>query len=100
MNKNTKLYETAAALMARGKGILAADESDKTAGKRNYMVRIGYTPENRQDYRGLLFTAPGLEQYISGVIMYDSSIKIETDEGIPFPDVLIAKGIVPGIKVD
>lgn len=100
MNKNTKLYETAAALMSPGKGILAADESDRTAGKRLDMVRLDNTPENRQDFRELLFTAPGLEQYISGIIMYDSSIKNETDSGVPFPDVLIAKGIVPGIKVD
>lgn len=100
MNKNTKLYETAAALLANGKGILAADESDGTAGKRLDMVRLDNTPENRQEFRELLFTAPGLEQYVSGVIMYDSSIKNETKDGVPFPDVLTAKGIVPGIKVD
>lgn len=100
MQKNTKLYETVAALMASGKGILAADESDGTAGKRLAMVRLENTPENRQDFRELLFTAPDIEKYLSGVIMYDSSIKNETDDGIPFPDVLTAKGIVPGIKVD
>ena len=100
MSKNTKLYETVAALMASGKGILAADESDGTAGKRLEMVHLPNTPENRQDFRELLFTAPDIEKYLSGVIMYDSSIKNETDEGIPFPDVLTAKGIVPGIKVD
>lgn len=100
MKNNSKLYETAAALMASGKGILAADESDGTAGKRLDRVRLENTPENRQDFREILFTAEGIEDYISGVIMYDSSIRNETDSGIPFPDVLIAKGIIPGIKVD
>lgn len=100
MKKNTKLYETAAALLAPGKGILAADESDPTAGKRLAMVHLPNEPEHRQEFRELLFTAPGIEEYISGVIMYDSSIRNTTDDGIPFADVLTAKGIVPGIKVD
>ncbi|MEZ4195211.1 MAG: class I fructose-bisphosphate aldolase [Candidatus Paceibacterota bacterium] len=100
MKKNTKLYETVAALMASGKGILAADESDATAGKRLAMVHLPNEPENRQDFREILFAAPGTEEYLSGVIMYDSSIKNFTDDGVPFPDVLTAKGIVPGIKVD
>jgi fructose-bisphosphate aldolase, class I len=100
MKKNTKLYETAAALLANGKGILAADESDSTAGKRLDMVRLENTPENRQKFRELLFTAPDLEKYISGVIMYDSSIRSETTDGELFSDVLLAKGIIPGIKVD
>lgn len=86
--------------MAPGKGILAADESDATAGKRLAMVHLPNEPENRQDFREMLFTAPGIEEHLSGVIMYDSSIKSGTDDGIPFADVLTAKGIVPGIKVD
>lgn len=100
MKKNTKLYETAAALLAPGKGILAADESDSTAGKRLSMVHLPNTAENRQDFREILFTAPGIEEYISGVIMYDSSIRSTTDDGVPFADVLLSKGIIPGIKVD
>jgi fructose-bisphosphate aldolase, class I len=100
MKKNTKLYETVAALLERGKGILAADESDSTAGKRLEMVHLPNEPEHRQMFREILFTAPEVEKYLSGVIMYDSSIKSETRDGIPFADVLIAKGIVPGIKVD
>jgi len=100
MKKNTKLYETVAALMASGKGILAADESDATAGRRLAMVHLRNEAENRQDFRELLFAAQGIEEYLSGVIMYDSSIRSSTDSGIPFPDVLTAKGIVPGIKVD
>ena len=100
MKKNTKLYETVAAMMAPGKGVLAADESDPTAGKRLEMVNLPNEPENRQDFRELLFTAPKVEEYLSGVIMYDSSIRNSTDRGISFPDVLLSKGIVPGIKVD
>jgi fructose-bisphosphate aldolase, class I len=100
MKKNTKLYETVAALMAPGKGILAADESDATAGKRLAMVQLPNEPEHRQDFRELLFTAPGIEEYLSGVILYDSTLRSFTDDGVPFPDVLTAKGIVPGIKVD
>ncbi|MFT7644943.1 MAG: fructose-bisphosphate aldolase class I [Candidatus Paceibacteria bacterium] len=100
MKKNTKLYETVAALLASGKGILAADESDGTAGKRLEMVHLPNKPEHRQDFREILFTAPGIEEYLSGVIMFDSSIKNATDDGTPFADVLTAKGIVPGIKVD
>ncbi len=100
MKKNTKLYEIAAALLAPGKGILAADESDSTAGKRLAMVHLPNEPEYRQDFREILFTAPDTEKYLSGVIMYDSSIRSFTDDGIPFADVLTAKGIVPGIKVD
>ena len=100
MKQNNKLYETVAALLASGKGILAADESDPTAGKRLAMVHLPNEPENRQDFREILFTAPGIEDYVSGVIMYDSSIRNTTDDGVPFADVLTAKGIVPGIKVD
>ncbi len=100
MKKNTKLYETVAALMAPGKGILAADESDATAGKRLAMVHLPNEPENRQDFREILFSAPNIEEYLSGVIMYDSSIRNFCDDGTPFPDLLISKGIVPGIKVD
>jgi fructose-bisphosphate aldolase, class I len=100
MKKNTKLYETVAALMAPGKGVLAADESDATAGKRLAMVHLPNEPEHRQDFREIMFTAPQIEEYLSGVILYDSTIRSFTDDGIPFPDVLTAKGIVPGIKVD
>jgi fructose-bisphosphate aldolase class I len=65
MKSNTKLYETAAALLASGKGILAADESDGTAGKRLDMVRLENTPENRQTFREILFTAPCIEEFVS-----------------------------------
>ncbi|MCA9365477.1 fructose-bisphosphate aldolase class I [Candidatus Kaiserbacteria bacterium] len=100
MKKDTKMYETVSLMMAKGKGLLAADESNKTAGKRLEMVGLPNRAEHRQDFRELLFTAPGIEEYLSGVIMYDSSIKNSTDDGVPFPDVLMSKGILPGIKVD
>jgi fructose-bisphosphate aldolase, class I len=100
MKKNTKLYETAAALLASGKGILAADESDATAAKRLEMVHLPNTPENRREWREIMLETEGLEEYVSGVIFYDSTIKDETSDGVPFADLLIAKGIVPGIKVD
>jgi fructose-bisphosphate aldolase class I len=100
MKKNTKLYETAAAMLASGKGILAADESDSTAGKRLEMVRLDNTPENRRAWRETMLGAPGIEEYISGVIFYDSTLRDETSDGVPFGDLLLARGIIPGIKVD
>ncbi|HEY0964640.1 MAG TPA: class I fructose-bisphosphate aldolase, partial [Candidatus Paceibacterota bacterium] len=98
--KNTKLYEIAAALLAPGKGILAADESDGSAAKRLEMVHLPNTPENRREWREAMLGADGLENYISGVILYDSTIRDETSDGTPFSDLLTARGIVPGIKVD
>lgn len=100
MKKNTKLYEIAAALLASGKGILAADESDATAAKRLEMVHLPNTPENRREWREIMLSADNLEEYVSGVILYDSTLRDETSDGTPFADLLTAKGIVPGIKVD
>lgn len=100
MRNNTDLYTTIAQLMQPGKGILAADESDTTAGKRLAIAKLPNQPGNRQDFREILFTAPGIEEYLSGVILYDSTFRESTDQGIPFVDVLAARGIVPGIKVD
>lgn len=86
--------------MTSGKGILAADQSVTTMNKQ--LEGIGATPdaETRRLYRQLLFTAPGIEKYITGVILYDATIRNHTDEGTAFVDYLIAKGIVPIIKVD
>jgi fructose-bisphosphate aldolase, class I len=100
MRNNTDIYNTVAQLMQPGKGILAADESDATAGKRLEIAKLPNQPGNRQDFREMLFTAPGIEEYLSGVILYDSTIKESTDQGVPFADILVARGIVPGIKVD
>ncbi|NCN52385.1 fructose-bisphosphate aldolase class I [Candidatus Parcubacteria bacterium] len=99
MNQND-LYKIVAQMMESGKGILAADESDGTAGKRLEMVHLPNEIEHRRAFRELLFTAPGIEEYLSGVILYDSTIRGETKGGVPFADVLAARGIIPGIKVD
>ncbi|MDX6512994.1 MAG: fructose-bisphosphate aldolase, class [Gaiellaceae bacterium] len=95
-----ELHETARALVADGKGILAADESDSTIKKRFDSIGVESTEETRRGYRDLLFTTPGAEEYISGVILYDETIRQSAADGTPFPKLLAAKGIIPGIKVD
>jgi len=95
-----ELRATATALVAPGKGILAADESTGTITRRFAAVGIESTEETRRAYRELLFTAPGIERYLSGVILYDETIRQSASDGTPFPALLAAKGIVPGIKVD
>jgi fructose-bisphosphate aldolase class I len=94
------LAKTAAAMVARGKGVLAADESSGTCEKRFKSVNVESTEENRRAYRGLLFTTPGAEQYVSGVILFDETIRQKSNDGVPFPAYLAGKGILPGIKVD
>jgi fructose-bisphosphate aldolase, class I len=91
---------TAAALIAPGKGILAADESFPTIGKRFTALNIAPTEVNRRDYRELLFATPGLGEFISGAILFDETIHQTTDGGTPMADLLARQGIVPGIKVD
>ncbi len=98
--KREQLETVANAMVAEGKGILAADESTGTITKRLASVDVESTEENRRTYRGLLFTAPGVEEYISGVIMYDETIRQSDDDGRPFPELLDSRGIIPGIKVD
>jgi len=95
-----ELYETAKALVAEGKGILAADESGGTIKKRFDSIGIESTEENRRAYRDMLFTTPGVEEYISGVILYDETIRQSSLDGTPFPELLEARGVIPGIKVD
>src|SRR5882672_11404564 len=94
------LLATAKALIAPGKGILAADESGPTNEKRFKALGIICTEESRREYRDMLFTTPKLSQYISGVILYDETIHQKSSNGIPFPQLLQQKGIIPGIKVD
>jgi fructose-bisphosphate aldolase class I len=94
------LSKTAAAMVARGKGVLAADESSGTCEKRFKSVGVDCTEESRRTYRGLLFTTPGAEQFISGVILFDETLRQKTNDGVLFPDYLAKKGILPGIKVD
>src|SRR5438876_4653030 len=97
---NTELHETAAALVAEGKGILAADESTGTIKKRFDSIGVESTEENRRAYRDLLFTTPGAEEFISGVILFDETIRQSSADGTPFPKLLESRGIIPGIKVD
>lgn len=89
-----------AALMAPGKGILAADESHGTIARRFEAIGIAPTEENRQRYRQLLLTTPGMAQYLSGVILFDETIRQRADDGRRFVEILVESGIVPGIKVD
>jgi fructose-bisphosphate aldolase class I len=96
----TKLEDTACALVAAGKGILAADESFPTIKKRFAGIDIESTEENRRAYRELLFTTRGIEEFISGVILFDETIRQKTGDGTLFTDALSRKGIIPGIKVD
>jgi fructose-bisphosphate aldolase class I len=95
-----KLHETAQAIVAEGKGILAADESDSTIKKRFDSIGVESTEENRRAYRDLLFTTEGVEEYISGVILFDETIRQSSPDGTPFPKLLESKGVIPGIKVD
>jgi fructose-bisphosphate aldolase, class I len=95
-----ELHETARALVAEGKGILAADESSGTIKKRFDSIGLESTEENRRAYRDMLFTTPGSEEFISGVILYDETIRQNALDGTPFPELLASKGIIPGIKVD
>src|SRR5919106_5425177 len=94
------LSKTAAAMVAKGKGLLAADESSGTCESRFKSVGVECTEENRRTYRGLLFATPGVEQYLSGVILFDETLRQKTNDGVPFGDYLAKKGILPGIKVD
>src|SRR5690242_2839727 len=95
-----ELHQTAKALVAEGKGILAADESTGTIKKRFDSINLESTEDRRRAYRELLFTTVGVEDYISGVILYDETIRQEASDGTPFPQLLASKGIIPGIKVD
>jgi fructose-bisphosphate aldolase class I len=96
----TQLADTAKAMVAPGKGILAADESSGTIKKRFDTIEVESTEENRRAYRELLFTTAGIEDYISGVILFDETLRQSTADGTPFAKVLSDKGIIPGIKVD
>ena len=96
----SSLNETAAALVAPGKGILAADESPRTIGARFAAVGVENTEINRRDYRETLFRTNGLARFISGVILYDETLRQNCADGVPMVDFLTELGIMPGIKVD
>jgi fructose-bisphosphate aldolase class I len=95
-----ELQATARALVAEGKGILAADESDGTIKKRFDSIGVESTEETRRAYRDLLFTTQSVEEYISGVILFDETIRQSSADGTPFTELLERRGIIPGIKVD
>ena len=95
-----ELEATATALVAERKGILAADESFPTIEKRFKSISIESTEENRRAYRDMLFTTPRLEEYISGVILFDETLRQSSTDGTGFSEVLSSRGMIPGIKVD
>jgi fructose-bisphosphate aldolase class I len=94
------LNAIARGMVAKNRGILAADESTSTIKKRFDTIKLESTEENRRAYREMLFSAPGAKDYISGVIMYDETLRQKTKDGVPFPTYLAKAGVIPGIKVD
>ena len=96
----SELARIAGAMVAKGKGILAADESTGTIKKRFDSIRLDSTEEHRRTYREMLFTAPAAAESVSAVIFYDETLRQKTKDGTPFPQYLTRQGIVPGIKVD
>jgi fructose-bisphosphate aldolase, class I len=99
MNRG-ELARIAGAMVAKNKGLLAADESLGSITKRFDSIRLESTEEHRRTYREMLFTAPGAAEYLSGVILFDETIRQKTKDGTPFPDYLTRLGVIPGIKVD
>ena len=95
-----ELKSTIVAIAVKGKGILAADESTKTATKRLEAVGVQSTEENRRRYRELLFSAPDTNKHLAGVILYEETLMQKASDDTPFPSYLSKKGILPGIKVD
>jgi fructose-bisphosphate aldolase class I len=95
-----ELAATAQAMVAKHRGLLAADESTSTILKRFNSIKLESTEEHRRAYREMLFTTPGAGEFISGVILYDETIRQKTKDGVPFPAYLSKQGMIPGIKVD
>lgn len=100
MNLSSQLKSTIEAIVIPGKGLLAADESTGTITKRFNALNITCTEQTRRLYRELLFTTPNLEKYISGVILFEETLYQKSRQGISFPELLMSKQIVPGVKVD
>src|SRR5579864_6550556 len=96
----SELNRVACVMVAKGKGILAADESSGTIKKRFDSIKLDSTEEHRRTYREMLFTAQGAAESVSGVILYDETIRQKTRDGVPFPQYLTRQGMIPGIKVD
>ena len=97
---NQRLVQTAQALVAKGKGILAADESSGTIKRRFDTINVESTEENRRNYREMLFRTAGVDEFLSGVILFDETIRQDAADGTPMVKVLGDQGIIPGIKVD
>jgi len=97
---NETLRSVAKAMVTSGKGILAIDESNGTCQKRFEALNIEFNEENRRKYRQLLITAKGVNEGVSGMILFDETLRQSTNDGLPFPKALENKGILPGIKVD
>jgi fructose-bisphosphate aldolase, class I len=95
-----ELAATAQAMVAKHRGLLAADESTSTILKRFNTIKLDSTEEHRRAYREMLFTTPGASEFVSGVILYDETIRQKTKDGVPFPAYLSKQGMIPGIKVD
>jgi len=100
MNVEDELQQAIVAMVQPGKGILAADESAPTIAKRFKAVGVESTIENRRAYRSLLFTTPGIGEFIAAVILFEETLDQKADDGTPLPELLKRQGIVPGIKVD
>ena len=100
MDTTVELEATISDMVQAGKGILAADESTPTIAKRFAAIDAESTEANRRGYRSMLFTTPGLSEFISAVILFEETLTQQSDDGIPLPEVLAQQGIVPGIKVD
>ena len=100
MDTKTELETTIRDMVQAGKGILAADESAPTIAKRFAAVDVESTEENRRSYRSMLFTTPGIADFVSGVILFEETLTQQADDGSALPQVLARQGVVPGIKVD
>ncbi len=100
MNASLQMNATIRAMLAPGKGILAADESTRTIEKRFASVNVPSTEETRRDYREMLFRAPGIGNYISGVILYEETLFQKARDETPLVEILKSQGVIPGIKVD
>jgi fructose-bisphosphate aldolase class I len=98
--EHADLRATAEEIVADYRGILAADESSGTIKKRFDSIELQSTEENRRAYRDMLFTTPRLEEWVSGVILFDETIRQSSADGTPFPELLSGRGMIPGIKVD
>ena len=100
MDTTAELEATISDMVQPGKGILAADESAPTIARRFLAINVESTEERRRSYRSMLFTTPGINEFVSAVILFEETLTQHSDDGISLPEVLAKQGIVPGIKVD